>query len=234
VVFTGSLIPLSEIGSDGRNNLVYACLTATLDLAEVCMVFANKILRGNRAKKYHESFVAVFHSPNYPTLGELGRPTILHDWRKKRRKRKLKFAPDFNSNISLLKIFPGFDPAIIDKALERGTRGIVLEGFGPGNVPFLENSIVPKIERATTLNIPVVISSQMEKGITNLTSYEPGFHSQKAGAISARDMTTEATITKLMWSLARHKNVDAIRKIFEKDLAGEVAITSTTQDYWHS
>ena len=50
IVFTGSLIPLNETGSDGRNNLVYACLTATLDIAEVCIVLANRIMRGNRAK----------------------------------------------------------------------------------------------------------------------------------------------------------------------------------------
>jgi L-asparaginase len=222
IVFTGSLIPLNEIGSDGRNNLIYACLTATLDIAEVCMVFANKILRGNRAKKYHESFVAVFHSPNYPVLGELGRPITLHEWRKKRRKRLLKFRPDFEPKISLLKLFPGFDPFIIDKGLERGTKGIIIEGFGPGNIPFLENSIVEKIEQAVKRGVPVVIANQMEKGITNLKAYEAGLCAEKAGAISARDMTTEATVTKLMWALKRTKNVSEIKKIMEKDLAGEM------------
>lgn len=222
VVFTGSLIPLTEIASDGRNNLVYACLTAALDIAEVCIAFANKIIRGNRAKKYHESFVEVFHSPNYPYLGELGRPTVLHDWRKKRRKRTLKFQPEFDPNISVLKLFPGFDPIIIDKVLERGVHGIVIEGFGPGNVPFLDNSIIPQIEKATGIGIPIIIANQMERGITNLGAYEAGLYAKKAGAISSKDMTTEATVTKLMWALAQTKKLPEIRAIMEKDIAGEI------------
>jgi L-asparaginase len=222
VVFTGSLIPLNEIGSDGRNNLIYACLTASLDVAEVCMVFANKIIRGNRAKKYHESFVAVFHSPNYPALGELGRPTKLNEWRIKRRKRTLKFKPDFDSNISLLKIFPGFDPQIIDNVIDREAHGIILEGFGPGNVPFLENSIIGKIEKASKRGIPVLIANQMEMGITNLGSYEAGYKALKAGAISTRDMTTEAVVAKLMWTLAKTRKLADIKKIISKNLAGEI------------
>ncbi len=222
IVFAGSLIPLNELGSDGRNNLIYACITATLDIAEVCMVFANKILRANRSKKYHESFVAVFHSPNYPLLGELGRPIKLNDWRKKRRKRVLKFQPNFDPNISLLKLFPGFDPEIIDKVIERGAHGIVIEGFGPGNVPFLENSIIPKIEKATKQNIPIIIANQMEMGITNLTAYEAGFEAKRAGAISSKDMTTEATVTKLMWTLAKTGKISEIKKVMESEIAGEL------------
>lgn len=223
IVFTGSLIPLNELASDGRNNLIYACLTAAMDIAEVAIVFANKIIRGNRAKKFHESFVDVFHSPNYPLLGELGRPSVLHEWRKKRRKRTIKFQPNFDKKISLLKLFPGFDPVILDKTIERGAHAIIIEGFGPGNVPFLEdNSIVERIEKATDSGIPVIIANQMEKGITNLHAYEAGYYAAKAGAISSGIMTTEATVTKLMWILAKTRKVPEIRKMMEKDMAGEL------------
>lgn len=223
IVMTGSLIPLDELASDGRNNLIYACLTAALDIAEVCIVFANKIFRANRAKKHHESFVDVFHSPNFPPLGELGRPTVLKEWRKKRRKRILKFQPKFDSKISLLKLFPGFDPEILEKPIERGAHGIIIEGFGPGNIPILENSITSKIEKAVKKGIPVIIGNQMEKGVTNLNVYEAGFCAAKAGAISSKDMTIEATVAKLMWALAQTKNIQKIKKIMETNLAGEMA-----------
>jgi len=222
VVLTGSLIPLSDIVSDGRSNLIYACLTAAMDIAEVCIVFANKVIRGNRAKKFHESFVEVFHSPNFPYLGELGRPTVLNEWRKRRRKRTLRFQPKFNSNISLIKIFPGFDPYIIDRAVERGVKGIIIEGFGPGNVPFIDNSIIPIIKKSTKANIPVVIANQMEKGVSNLSSYEAGLKAAEAGAISSKDMTTEATVVKLMWILAQTQDQSKIRQMFEKNIAGEI------------
>ncbi|MBI4975751.1 hypothetical protein HZC20_03665 [Candidatus Peregrinibacteria bacterium] len=156
-------------------------------------------------------------------MGELGRPTVLHEWRKKRRKRTLSFQPNFDSNISVLKIFPGFDPEIIDKVMERGARGIIIEGFGPGNVPSQdEYSIIPKIEKAIKKNIPIVIANQMERGTTNLNAYEAGFVSAKAGAISSKDMTSEATVAKLMWALTKTGNMREIKEIIEKDLAGEI------------
>src|SRR3989339_1154668 len=108
VIFTGSLIPLREAGSDARNNLVYACMTATLDIAEVCIVLSHTILRGNRAKKHHESFVAAFHSPNFPILGELGRPIVLNNWRVHRHEGNLTLNASFESNIAVVKLFPGF------------------------------------------------------------------------------------------------------------------------------
>lgn len=225
VVLTGSLIPMTELGADARNNLIYACLTAALDIAEVCIIFANRIIRGNRAKKHHESFVDVFHSPNYPYLGELGRPTILHDWRKRRRKRVLKFQPEFDAHISLLKLFPGFDPDILERVIDRGAHGIIIEGFGPGNVPFREgHSIIPMIEKATDAGIPVVIANQMEMGITNLTSYEAGYLAADAGALSSYDMTTEATVTKLMWLLSQTRDLNKIRKKYAASMAGELSL----------
>ncbi|MFC1615771.1 asparaginase [Patescibacteria group bacterium] len=222
IVFTGSLIPMDEIGSDARNNLVYACLVSTLDIAEVCLVFGNRIMRANRSKKHYESLTAGFHSINFPYLGELGRPIALYGWRKKRRKRKLKFKPEFDSNISLLKLFPGFDPYILDRVIERGVHGLIIEGFGPGNVPFMEKSILPQIEKACKKNIPVVIANQMERGITCLYSYEAGYKALKVGAISSKDMTTEATVSKLMWCLAQNRNDEEVKKLMEKNLAGEL------------
>src|SRR3989338_605274 len=221
IVLTGSLVPLNEIGSDGRNNLIYACLTATLDIAEVCIVLSNHIIRGNRAKKFHESFSALFHSPNFPVLGELGRPIKLEDWRLKRRDRKLKYEPRFDSNISVLKLFPGFDPAIIDKVLARKAHGIILEGFGPGNVP---SNIIMQIEKCSKRGIPLVLANQMEKGITNLTSYAVGFEAFEAGAISSKDMTTEACVAKLMLVLAQTRKLGEVKKLMESDLVGEMSI----------
>jgi L-asparaginase len=222
IVLTGSLVPIGELGADAHNNFIFACLTAAMDIAEVCIMFGHKITRGNRTKKHHESFVNVFHSPNFPMIGEIGRPIKLNEWRKKRRKRVLLYNPEFESKVSLLKLYPGFNPNIIDLAINRGAKGIVIEGFGPGNVPFLENSIIPNIESAVDKGVPVIIANQMENGITNLNAYEAGYHALKAGAISSQDMTTEATLTKLMWTLAQTNELDRIKKTMQKNLSGEL------------
>ncbi len=221
VVFTGSLIPLSQAGSDARNNLVYACMTATLDIAEVCIVLSHTILRGNRAKKHHESFAAAFHSPNYPVLGELGRPISLHDWRNKRHTNPIILHKEFNNNIAVIRLFPGMKTSVITPVLDAQVQAVVIEGFGPGNVPFLGDSLIPFIETATNKQVPVIITNQMEHGKTNLHAYDSGLRALNAGAISARDMTTECAIVKVMWALATAKEPKEVRALIETSVAGE-------------
>ncbi len=231
IVFTGSVIPVSEIGDDARNNLVYACITATMDLAEVCVVSGNRIIRGNRTVKYSESFVDVFRSPNYPYLGELGRPPKLYDFRKKRNeKRKLIFKPNFEQNISILKLFPGFPWEMLQCEVDRGVKGIVIEAFGSGNVPFHDQNLIKAIKAATKVEIPVVITTQLPKGEVRLSLYESGVAAEKAGAVSAHDMTTEAAATKLMWLLKNSRNRKNLASDFQKDLAGELT-ESEVEDF---
>ncbi|MBI2117781.1 asparaginase [Candidatus Peregrinibacteria bacterium] len=55
IVLTGSLLPINDVGSDGRMNLVFAVRAALLDIAEVCIVLGPKVLRGCRAKKAQQS-----------------------------------------------------------------------------------------------------------------------------------------------------------------------------------
>lgn len=227
VIFTGSIVPLSELGADARNNFIYACLVAAMDIAEVCILFGYKIIRGCRAKKNHESFVDVFHSPNFPLLGEIERPIQLHEWRKKRRKRGLKFHAHFESNIRLIKMFPGLNPISLDRMVEGGAKGLIIEGFGPGNLPFMDNSIFPTIEKAIKNNIPVIITSQMENGVTNLHAYEAGYKALQIGAVGAGDMTIEATVTKLMWILSKTNELPKIKSLMEEDIAGERSAKGT-------
>jgi L-asparaginase len=220
IVFTGSIVPLSEIGADGRNNLIYACLVASMDIAEVCIVFGNKIVRAVRAKKNHESFVQVFDSPNFPLLGEIERPIKLFEWRKTRNQDSLVFNPAFNSNVSVVKMFPGFDVKEFDHHISRGVKGILIEGFGPGNLP---SAVSTDIETMIKKGIIVVVGTQMEHGIVNLLAYEAGYQVHQAGGISSQDMTSEAALTKLMWCLAQTDDADKIRKLMHTNIVGELS-----------
>ncbi|MFA5842440.1 MAG: asparaginase [Candidatus Gracilibacteria bacterium] len=221
VILTGALIPLSELGSDGRNNLIYACEVATYDLAEVAIVFGSKILRGNRTTKSREALFNVFKSYNYPLLGEIKHPAVLNSWRKKRRKRILEFRPQFNNKVAMITVFPGFEPDCLSRILQAGIEGIVLRGFGPGNIP---HNLMPILKREIAKGIPIVVSTQMEHGSTNLRSYEVGYQALKAGVIEAKDMTTEACLTKLMWCLGHTHNMGKIKTMMATDFAGEITM----------
>ena len=129
-----------------------------------------------------------------------------------------------------VRLFPGLDPQLLMGAINTGVRGLVLKAFGAGNVPVRERSLVPVIEHATTLDVPVVIVSQCHRAHVDLSRYEGGSRAQQAGAIGAGDMTDEAALTKLMVVLGRHDpdkggRVDAARRAFSRATAGEMSET---------
>jgi L-asparaginase len=107
-----------------------------------------------------------------------------------------------------VRTFPGLDPKLLQGALSAGVRGMVIEAFGVGNVPMKENSLIPVVEAARALDVPVVIVSQSPRGAVDLTRYGGGVAVARAGAIGAGDMTTEAALAKLMITLGRATNED--------------------------
>ena len=69
VILTGSQIPLCEVRSDGRDNLVTSLLIAQDGkFGEVCLYFGGRLLRGNRSTKMSADGLLAFDSPNCPRL----------------------------------------------------------------------------------------------------------------------------------------------------------------------
>ena len=78
IVLTGAQRPLTELRSDGRENLVAALAIAAGHLRgahlvpEVTIFFDSVLLRGNRAVKVHADSYQGFASPNHPPLATAG------------------------------------------------------------------------------------------------------------------------------------------------------------------
>ena len=65
VIFTGSQIPLGQIRSDGRDNIISSLLIAASgQVHEVCIYFNGVLLRGNRSTKRSSDQFEAFESPN--------------------------------------------------------------------------------------------------------------------------------------------------------------------------
>ena len=217
VVLTGSQKPLVDLRTDARQNLVDAALVATLPVPEVSVVFHSRALRGARSTKKDAWGFDAFDSPQLAPLVELGLDVEIAPH--VRPPGELgPFDDRLEPRVLAVRVFPGLDPYLIRGAIRAGVRGLVLEGYGTGNVP---RTLLPALEEARARNVPVVVVSQCLRGFVDLGVYEGGAMAAEAGAISAKDMTVEAAVAKLMIGLGRYGNGEELRRYFAASAVGE-------------
>ena len=108
--------------------------------------------------------------------------------------------------------------------VESGCQGIVIEAYGLGGMNYIRRNMVAAIGKLIRRGIPIIATSQCLYERSDLTKYEVGREALLEGAISARDMTSESAITKLMWGLGQNWDVHQISDFFNTDVAGEVTI----------
>ena len=99
-------------------------------------------------------------------------------------------------------LFPGIKPSQLEAVLGmEGVKGIVLRTFGAGNAPDFPDFLdvigkAIKEEKRTILNI-----TQCKEGMVEMGLYAASNGLLERGMISGMDMTAEAALTKLMWTL---------------------------------
>ena len=229
VVFTGAQIPLCELRSDGRDNIITSLMIAADGIIrEVSLCFGDAILRGNRAIKYSADGMVAFTSPNYSQLADAGisieyNHACIYDYVKN----SLHY--DFlnvvklkECRIAVIKVFPGIQFEIFEPIMCEALDGLVLETFGKGNIPDYDPALSRIISEASRCGTTVVVCTQCPAGTVSLGAYEAGSALVEAGAVSGGNMTTEAAITKLTYLLSKDLQKDEIRKLMQSDLRGEL------------
>lgn len=225
VILTGAQVPPGILGSDAMTNLANACQAATMNIAEVAIVFGTKILRGNRSMKVSESERNAFISPVFPELGSVRLlPEITYPNISKRNGGALEMQNTFEGNVVTLKVVPGLNPSVLKAIATSKIDGLILESFGPGNIPNMKNNLLPAIQKIIEKGIPVLVSTQCIYGTTRMYLYEVGQMAIKLGVIPTGDMTPEAAFVKLKWVLAQTKDLSKIHEMFSTNTAGEITL----------
>ena len=227
VILTGSQIPLSELRSDGRDNLITSVLIAGEGvISEVALYFCGKLLRGNRAMKMSSDGLVAFDSPNYPHLADVG-ITVRYNTsallKKSNAPQSLKLSYFKDIPIGVLKVFPGIQFGLFADIMTDKLSGIVLETFGAGNIPGSGNELLPIIEKAFLAGSVIAVCSQCPAGTVSLGAYETSSSLKRAGAVSGRDMTTEAAVAKLYYLFSLDIGKDELKALMERDLCGELS-----------
>ncbi len=222
VVFTGSQLPLSDVLSDGPDNLRTAFAMAASGQPGVYLAFDRKVMLGCRAVKVRASGFSAFESVNARYAGQVSNLGLVLDPSvMPARSEAPRFAPEISEDVFLLKLTPGLNPAIFCTLAAMGYKGIVVEAFGLGGINVLSQSL-QAIEKAVQQGISVVIITQCLYDSSDLRVYQVGNLLLRSGVIQGRDMTSEAAMTKLMWAIGQGLAPDAIRTLFETNLSGEI------------
>lgn len=230
VIFTGSQLPIGDLRTDAKENLITAIQIASLQnnnqpvVAEVGLYFEYKLYRGNRTTKISAEHFNAFSSPNYPELAESGVDLKVNTdlLLKKTTSQKLKVNKTFDDNVVVVKMFPGINESVLHAILHiPNLKGVVLETYGAGNAP-TEDWFITILEKAIQKGLHVVNVTQCSGGSVNMNKYETGIQLKKIGVISGHDITTEAAITKLMYLLGQQVSSSEFKNVFETAVQGEL------------
>jgi len=225
VILTGSQYSIEERCTDALQNLSDSIHFATEEIAGVFVVFDGKLICGTRAMKVKTKSYDAFESVNFPYVAEIKHDRIRYD-----KYISKFFKPNSDTlilkdhicdNIVVLKIFPGMDTEIFDFIQSR-YKGVIIESFGIGGIPFENRDITSQIKKMTDLGIAVVVTTQcLEEGV-DFGIYEVGKKLPADKIIYASDMNTEALVTKLMWALGISKDLTEVKRLVETPIMFDI------------
>ena len=233
VIVTGSQLPIGQLRTDGKENLLTSIEIAAARNAEgkpmvpeVCIFFESKLMRGNRTTKINAEGFNAFRSFNFAPLAYAGIHIKYDEHLIHQPKHAKPFKPHFllDNNVLILTLFPGIRKEVVDTCFAvNGLRAVILKTYGSGNAPqkpwFLE-----RIRQLIARDVIVVNITQCYQGTVEMHRYETGLQLLQAGVINGYDSTVEAVITKLMFLLGHSQSTKEIIEKMNTSIAGEITI----------
>ena len=235
VVVTGAQRSSDRPSSDAFMNLISSVVAAKSDIAEVTLCMHAEeddsfclLHRGTKVRKMHTTRRDTFRSRNTLPIAKIEKGKLKlvdknSDY-KKRSNENVRLHDDLEEKVALIKSYPGIEAEVIDYHIDKGYKGIVLEGTGLGHCP---ENLIPSLERAKDSDIPVIMTSQCLYGLVNMNVYSTGRKIVSAGVISVFDMLPETAYVKLVWALGQTENIEEVKTIMQTNMAGEIGEKSS-------
>ncbi len=231
VIFTGSQLPIGDLRTDAKENLITSIQIAALQensqavIQEVCLYFEYKLYRANRTTKINAEHFQAFTSLNFPALAESGvHLKINRNYLLKHKKnQKLAVHKTMDTNVAIFKLFPGFSRELLHGILNiPNLKALVFETYGAGNAP-TDEWLLSDLKEAIKKGLHIVNVTQCSGGSVIMGRYSTSEELRKIQLIDGNDITSEAAITKLMYLLGSGVSHKSFRTIFETSLRGELS-----------
>ncbi len=226
VVLTGSQLPIGDLRTDAKENLLTSLYYASLYendeavIQEVTLYFEYKLLRGNRSLKFSAEYFDAYQSPNYSILGQSGvHLNIDKDSLLKPKSTNFEIDLHLDENVLFWRIFPGMN---FDFLLEvTSVKVIILQVFGSGTI-FNNEKTERVLRELRQRKVEIIVISQCVSGGISFGKYSNSNIFSQVGAINGKDMTAEAAITKSMHLLNNPRYQNNFAELFDEDICGEV------------
>jgi len=232
IIFTGSQLPIGDLRTDAKENLITTIEIAAAKkngkpiISEVGLYFEYKLYRANRTTKINAEQFEAFTSMNYPPLAESGVHLNFNEHLLNSQKdiaEKLVVRKKLDTNIAILKLFPGITKNVVESILNiKGLKGVVLETYGAGNA-LTQEWFLNLLKISIQGGIQIVNVTQCVGGSVILGHYETSFALKEIGVVNGKDITTESAIAKLMYLLGENLEPKSFKMFFERSLRGEVS-----------
>lgn len=230
VIFTGSQLPIGDLRTDAKENLITSIQIASLEekdkpiIREVCLYFEYKLYRANRTTKINAEHFEAFASLNYPELMESGVHLKINKEYlfKNIDKKELQVHKNLCTDIALIKLFPGITGKLLETVFKTpNLKAVILESYGSGNTT-TETWFLNILKGAINQKIHIINVTQCSGGSVIMGQYEASIELKKMGVISGKDITTESAIAKTMYLLGARVSHKTFKTIFETSLRGEI------------
>ncbi|MBU0702966.1 MAG: asparaginase [Chloroflexi bacterium] len=213
VALTGAMRTVSDVGYEGYANLLAAVRVAAAPQARglgAVVVFNDEIHAARRVTKMHTLSPATFQSPGWGPVGRVEGDEVIVERRPERRVLPWR---GLEPNVPLLKLTVGMETDLLEDALARDVRGVIIEALGGGRVPVWW---LPVIERAQDRGVVVVIASRCPSGrVWDAYGY-PGAYRTLAGmgCLFAEGLNGQKARIKLMVVLAAAQRADQVAELW--------------------
>lgn len=213
IIFTGSPLSqevtesdkqdLSGVISNYKNlgvkaNLINAVQVATMDIAEVAIMFGNRLIKGTRSVKSEAPSFNFFDAGKEGMLGKVDFGIKLLKIANKRSRQKTQLIDAMQEQVCLLQLYPGAGPELLDNMITKGCKGIIVRSF---NINLFPDTYKPVLEEAYKKNIPIIAHNPHALDVKK----------KKREYILINNMTFETTFVKFMWVLGQTQDLGKIR-----------------------